>query len=505
MIKQHLAMAVAAIALVGPTAYGQTIESSETTLPTLSTENASYGTRMSINGDWLAIGADHEVVPNSGEGEVYLYKKNNVGWVLQQLIKAPDGFVNNHFGLPVVVGQRRMMIGAPLDTEAGPNSGAVYVYRLNQSEWVFEQKIVSPTANHGALFGLSCCFGTTEEEIIVGAFFESLTNYTSGGAYVYRRTGTDWSFIQKLSAPGAPVAAYFGRSVAVSGQNLIIGASGYRTASDQSAQGAAMLYQRDEEEWVWTLKDLILSPSPQYYQAFGEWIDITDTTVAICSPGFTGEVGVGLVNTFSIEPEGTLQHLQRIDPPNVGCKSFGFPCIFSPSGNRLMLGAYRSTFEIHQEGAAYIYQAGESGWDRPVSLIPPITGENNFFGLSGAFTESESEIFVSSPRCDLEEINAGVVFRFELRDCTENGQLDAWDIASGLESDTNEDGIPDSCQGKDCPGDFNGDGLVNGSDMGLLLSVFGSTDPPEGTDLNNDGLINGADLGLLFSAWGSCS
>ena len=77
-------------------------------------------------------------------------------------------------------------------------------------------------------------------------------------------------------------------------------------------------------------------------------------------------------------------------------------------------------------------------------------------------------------------------------------------LASGAEQDLNEDGIPDSCQGVGCTGDFNGDGLVNGSDMGLLLSVFGSTDPPEGTDLNGDNYINGADLGLLFSAWGSC-
>ena len=116
----------------------------------------------------------------------------------------------------------------------------------------------------------------------------------------------------------------------------------------------------------------------------------------------------------------------------------------------------------------------------------------------------EDEIFISAPRCDLADINAGVVFRYELRDCTQNGVLDAWDIASDAEEDLDGDGIPDSCRGRGCPGDINGDGLVNGSDMGLLLSVFGSTDPPEGTDLNGDNIINGADLGLLFSAWGSC-
>lgn len=57
---------------------------------------------------------------------------------------------------------------------------------------------------------------------------------------------------------------------------------------------------------------------------------------------------------------------------------------------------------------------------------------------------------------------------------------------------------PQSCQG-----DFNGDGLVNGGDLGLLLSAWGScAGCPE--DLNGDGVVNGGDLGLLLSLWGEC-
>jgi len=47
-------------------------------------------------------------------------------------------------------------------------------------------------------------------------------------------------------------------------------------------------------------------------------------------------------------------------------------------------------------------------------------------------------------------------------------------------------------------GDLNGDGLVNGADLGLLLSNWGGTGIG---DLNVDGDVNGADLGLLLSAW----
>ncbi|MFO0873730.1 MAG: hypothetical protein U0575_07125 [Phycisphaerales bacterium] len=53
-----------------------------------------------------------------------------------------------------------------------------------------------------------------------------------------------------------------------------------------------------------------------------------------------------------------------------------------------------------------------------------------------------------------------------------------------------------------CPGDFNDDGLVNGADLGDLLSVIGGNDPE--IDFNCDGIIDGSDLGLLLSSWGPC-
>ncbi|MFO0875229.1 MAG: hypothetical protein U0575_14830 [Phycisphaerales bacterium] len=59
------------------------------------------------------------------------------------------------------------------------------------------------------------------------------------------------------------------------------------------------------------------------------------------------------------------------------------------------------------------------------------------------------------------------------------------------------------CQVDACPGDLNGDGLVDGADLGLLLAVWGSGGGTP-ADLNQDGHVDGADLGLLLGAWGGC-
>ena len=59
----------------------------------------------------------------------------------------------------------------------------------------------------------------------------------------------------------------------------------------------------------------------------------------------------------------------------------------------------------------------------------------------------------------------------------------------------------------DCLGDLNLDGVVNGADIALLLSVANTTTGCGNNcsaDLNGDSLVNGADIGLMLSAWGSC-
>jgi len=53
-----------------------------------------------------------------------------------------------------------------------------------------------------------------------------------------------------------------------------------------------------------------------------------------------------------------------------------------------------------------------------------------------------------------------------------------------------------------CVGDYDGDGVVAGSDLATLLGAWGSEDPK--VNLTGDVLIDGADLASLLAAWGVC-
>jgi len=64
------------------------------------------------------------------------------------------------------------------------------------------------------------------------------------------------------------------------------------------------------------------------------------------------------------------------------------------------------------------------------------------------------------------------------------------------------EGGPNACPVNSCPADLNNDGAVNGADLAVVLSAWGSDNCI--ADFNNDGVVNGADLSWVLSAWGAC-
>ncbi|MBC24483.1 MAG: hypothetical protein CMJ32_11290 [Phycisphaerae bacterium] len=54
---------------------------------------------------------------------------------------------------------------------------------------------------------------------------------------------------------------------------------------------------------------------------------------------------------------------------------------------------------------------------------------------------------------------------------------------------------------EDCPADLNGDGVVDGVDLGILLAGWKRA----GGDIDGDGTTNGVDIGLMLAAWGACN
>ncbi len=87
-----------------------------------------------------------------------------------------------------------------------------------------------------------------------------------------------------------------------------------------------------------------------------------------------------------------------------------------------------------------------------------------------------------------------------MEDCNGNLVADVCDIANGTSDDVNGNGIPDECDDS-CPGDADGNGVINVDDVLNVLGSYGSNNGDG--DINGDGVCNVDDVLEVLSYFGS--
>jgi hypothetical protein len=107
--------------------------------------------------------------------------------------------------------------------------------------------------------------------------------------------------------------------------------------------------------------------------------------------------------------------------------------------------------------------------------------------------------------CQETNISAVLLVEWDA-DCNTDNIVDYGQILNGTLPDTNGNNIPDCCEPGNscCIGDIYENHIVDGGDLGILLSEWGVVTPTTNSDLNRDGFVNGADLGILLANWGPC-
>ena len=68
------------------------------------------------------------------------------------------------------------------------------------------------------------------------------TGYDQGAAYVYVRSGTSWTQQAQLAASDGATVDYFGRSLAISGDTIVVGADQAEVPGVSDA-GAAYVFE----------------------------------------------------------------------------------------------------------------------------------------------------------------------------------------------------------------------------------------------------------------------
>ena len=202
-----------------------------------------FGLTFRISGETALIGAFR----NRG-GAAYVFARSDGSWRQQAKLRASDGLPGDIFGSSVAVSGDTALVGASGHDEAGASSGSAYVFVRSGEAWTQRAELTADDAAAGANFGFHVAI--SGEAAVVGAVdpaADPAAIRDSGSAYVLVRSGGTWGQQAKLQASDAAASDDFGFPVAISGETALVGASGDDDAG--SASGAAYIFVRGGGSW----------------------------------------------------------------------------------------------------------------------------------------------------------------------------------------------------------------------------------------------------------------
>ena len=167
----------------------------------------------------------------------------------EQQIFASDGRDLDQFGASVAIDGDTLVIGAPAaDFARGGDPGAVYVFTRTGDTWTETQQLVASDAVRFNQFGASVAIDG--DNLVIGApQFSVFGNDEESTAYVFTRTGDTWTETQQLTATGRVEGDLFGGSVAIEDDTVIVGAASDLGTLD-GPQGSAYVFTQTGNTWT---------------------------------------------------------------------------------------------------------------------------------------------------------------------------------------------------------------------------------------------------------------
>ena len=251
-----------------------------------------FGFSVSISGNTVVVGApteDSNAIGVNGDqannsaymaGATYVFTRSGTTWSQQAYLKASNTGAQDEFGYSVAISGDTAVVGAIAEDSnatgvngsqadnSAVDSGAAYAFTRNGMDWSQQAYLKASNTGAGDGFGFVAVF---EDTAVVGAPFEdsSATGVNgnqadngatyAGAAYVFTRSGADWSQQAYLKASNTGGNDWFGGSVAISGDTVAGGAqsedsnatgvNGNQTDNSAADSGAAYVFTRSGATW----------------------------------------------------------------------------------------------------------------------------------------------------------------------------------------------------------------------------------------------------------------
>ena len=338
---------------------------------------STVGSAVGISAGRIAVG---DADPTRA-GQVFTYTTSAGLWQHDATAVALDAAVSDRFGAALAIENDTLLVGAlRADLPGFFDAGAAYVFTRSGASWVQQQKFTASVPKDQGLFGSAVALsGNT---LAIGA--PQTDFWSQGEVDVYLRSGSRWSFQQKLVPTGLQNGARAGSSVALQGNRLVIGAP-IQAVNGQLQVGQVFVFERAAGTWTQTAT--LDTPAPISAGTFGASVALDQGRIAVgatgeaISGGFFGRVHVFTGSGSSWTLEQTL----------IGNGTSTQQCLFGTSldldGTRLAVGApghYNAQASL--AGTVKLFERSGSVWTERLDLFGATASTFDQFGQAVALS-----------------------------------------------------------------------------------------------------------------------
>jgi hypothetical protein len=199
----------------------------------------NFGESVSVSGDTVVVGAHFDDDAGLLSGSAYVFVRSGTTWTEEQKLTASDAAAVEMFGGSVSVSGVTAVVGALKNTDGTSRSGSAYVFERSETTWTQQKQLKASDSFKDDFFGDSVAIDG--DTVVVGARNNGDAGLLSGSAYLYVRSGSSWSQLKKITASDAAERDTFGSSVAISGNTVVAGARGNDDAGSNS--GSAYVFK----------------------------------------------------------------------------------------------------------------------------------------------------------------------------------------------------------------------------------------------------------------------
>jgi FG-GAP repeat len=337
------------------------------------------GSSVAISGDVAVIGAPGV---HYDTGVAYVYVRSGGSWRKRATLTDPreaDGdYFANAVGITVVKSVTYLVIG-------DGTGNLVYSYTGAGGTWHLRQTLRDPGKSSADAFGGA--LAVSGSTLVVGS---PSVGYDFGAAYIYSLAGARWALQASLADPTDKPLDLFGRSMAITGSIVLIGAVD-RVYAYSAASGHR-----------WTRSATIPNPGTAK-DNFGAAIAAVGATAVIGAPGdnpgpFYLSPGAAYVYTVA---RGTWTRRQQLPLPGKG-DFFGYSAAMS--GDRMVVGM--PWYGADACGAVFEYERSGGSWRQRERLEPPGCSGGDQFGDTVAL--AGTTLVIGTPNENVEAGNFSI-------------------------------------------------------------------------------------------------